>query len=182
MWSIFLLWTKTITNHRGPKGLPRSRDLPLSPGTECNTPAQVWFHRTAGKAVSQLAACHINCSNLCLETRKEECGEMQARGRQGRPGNPHLDPEPQRDGARQLANSQDPSFLSKLCRLRGDKGILEDGTSDAPTSSLSPFPLSNALIPVCQMPAVPGTVTPLPRWLITMSHCPLSDWIRAAGM
>ena len=63
-----LLWANTITGHRGPQGLPRSRDLPLSPGTECNTPARAWFRRTAGKAASQLAACHINCSNLCLET------------------------------------------------------------------------------------------------------------------
>lgn len=81
------LWAKTITDHRRPKGLPKTRDLPLSPGTECNTPAWVWFRRTAGKAVFQLAACHINCSNPCLETRKEECGEMQERARQGRPSN-----------------------------------------------------------------------------------------------
>lgn len=158
--------------------------LPLSPRTGCNTPAQVLFHRTAGKAASQWAACHINCSNLCLETRKGECGKTQARARRGHPISPHLDLTPQTDGEKRLANSQDPLlYLQALQTLQTQRGQGQCGRRHRynPASTPRPTPAFRCPGFCMEMPAVLGTVTG--PWLANQPFTvpDYTDWIRVEG-
>lgn len=74
-----------------------------------------------------------------------------------------------------------PFFISRLCRLRGVKVSVEEGTGYDPASTPQPTPAFRCPGFCMEMPAVLGTVTG--PWLANQPFTvpDYTDWIRVEG-